>query len=260
MFSASGFSFSRTPSPRSCWVGCDERAPDVAVLHQPVAVGDARRPGEALGGGDARLGDGHDHVGLDRRLAGQLLAHPLPGGVDVLAVEARSRAGRSRRTRTGRASGRARRSGSGGPRLASITIISAGSISRTSARRRCRAPARLAGQHPAALEPAQHQRPEAVGVAHADEAGVVHEHEREAAPQPGQDPLQRALQVAAVGAGLVGYSRASSSATSAESVVESRPRLVERGPAASRAPRPARRCWSGCRCGPRAKPASPIDR
>ena len=40
----------------------------------------------------------------------------------------------------------------------------------------------LAGEHPAAASSApEHERPEAVRVAHADEAGVVHQHEREAA-------------------------------------------------------------------------------
>ena len=66
-------------------VGLDERAPDVAVLHQTVAVRDARRTRVALRGGNAGLRHRHHHVGRDRRLAGQLLAHPLARGVRALA-------------------------------------------------------------------------------------------------------------------------------------------------------------------------------
>ena len=68
--------------------GGDERAADVAVLHQALAEGDAAGPGVALGGGDARLGHAHHHVGLDRGLLGQLLAHADPGLVHAPAVEA----------------------------------------------------------------------------------------------------------------------------------------------------------------------------
>ena len=43
----------------------------------------------------------------------------------------------------------------------------------------------LASEHPPRLDPAQHERPEAVAVAHADEARVVHEHEGEPAREAG---------------------------------------------------------------------------
>ena len=46
------------------------------------------RAGEALGRGHARLGHAHHHVGLDRRLLGELLAHADAGLVDAAAVEA----------------------------------------------------------------------------------------------------------------------------------------------------------------------------
>ena len=60
----------------------------------------------------------------------------------------------------------------------------------------------LAGEHPATGDPAEHQRAEAVPVAHADEMGLVHEHERERARQVGQHLLERGLEVAPVGPGL----------------------------------------------------------
>ena len=64
-----------------------KRAPDVAVLHQALPVGDAAAPGEALGGRHARVGHAHHHVGLGRRLGGQQLAHAAAGLVDLAAVE-----------------------------------------------------------------------------------------------------------------------------------------------------------------------------
>ena len=39
----------------------------------------------------------------------------------------------------------------------------------------------LAREHPAAFDAPEHERPEAVAVAHTDEVRLVHEHEREAA-------------------------------------------------------------------------------
>ena len=44
-------------------------------------------PRVALRGGDARLGDRHHHVGVDRRLARELLAHALARRVHAVAVE-----------------------------------------------------------------------------------------------------------------------------------------------------------------------------
>ena len=48
-----------------------------------------RRARVALRGGDARLRHRHHHVGVDRRLAGQLLAHALARRVHAAAVEHR---------------------------------------------------------------------------------------------------------------------------------------------------------------------------
>ena len=64
--------------------------------------------------------------------------------------------------------------------------------------------ARLAGEHPATIgEAPEHERPEAVRVAHADEVRVVHQHEREPALQPRQHLLDGVLEVTTVGARLV---------------------------------------------------------
>ena len=60
----------------------------------------------------------------------------------------------------------------------------------------------LAREHPAALDAPEHERPEAVPVAHADEVRLVHEHEREATLEAREHRLERDLEVAAVGARL----------------------------------------------------------
>ena len=67
----------------------DERTADVAILHQAVAVRDARRARVALGRGDPRLGNRHHHVGFDRGLAGELFSHALARGVHTAPVEVR---------------------------------------------------------------------------------------------------------------------------------------------------------------------------
>ena len=123
----------------------------------------------------------------------------------LLAVEASCRDGRSRRTRTGRASGRARRTRRSCTPDASITTISPGSTSRTKcAPTMSSAAVSLASTQPP-LEPAEHQRPEAVRVAHADEVRVVHHHEREAALEAaGSTRSSATLEVATVGARLGG--------------------------------------------------------
>ena len=151
-------------------VRLDERAPDVPVLHEAVAVGDARRAGVALRGGDPGLGHRHHHVGVDGRLARELLAHALARRVHALAVEARVRAGEVDELEEAQA-----RLGLGVPVLAAqarrvdhhhlarlhvADVVRADDVERRG----------LAREHPAAtFEPAEHERPEAVRVADADE-------------------------------------------------------------------------------------------
>ena len=68
--------------------GLDEGARDVAVLDQPVVL---REPGgarEAAGGRVAGVRHRDHEVGVDRRLAGEDLAHPAARDLDHLAAEA----------------------------------------------------------------------------------------------------------------------------------------------------------------------------
>src|SRR6476646_152395 len=71
----------------------DESAPDVGVLDQPLAVGDAGLLGVADRRGRAGLRRRHDHVGVDRVLPGQLPAYLDPGLVHAATVDRGVRAG-----------------------------------------------------------------------------------------------------------------------------------------------------------------------
>ena len=84
-------------------VRLDERAPDVAVLDQPLAVRDPGGAREADRRRRARVGDRHHEVGVDGRLGGEPLAHPHAHAVHLGRPRASSRAGRSRRARRCRA-------------------------------------------------------------------------------------------------------------------------------------------------------------
>ena len=73
--------------------GLDERARDVAVLDQAVVARQARRLRVAGGGGVARVGHRDHHVGVDRRLAPEDLAHLAARDLGAVALEDRVRAG-----------------------------------------------------------------------------------------------------------------------------------------------------------------------
>ena len=187
----------------------DEAAADVAVLHHALAERDAAAPGEALGRGHAGLGHAHHHVGLDGRLLGELLADADAGLVDALVVEAGVGPGEVDELEQAELAGRSARPGTGcserGP-SASMTTISPGSSSRTKwAPTMSRAGLSDASTQPV-VELAEAQRAEAVRVAHADHAGLVHEHEGEGALEPGQHLGERPLEVAVV-ARLLGQVR-----------------------------------------------------
>ena len=190
------------PDAGGARLGCrrDERAADVAILHDAVPVGDAGRACESLRGGDAGLRHGHDHVGMDRSLAGELLAHALARRVHALAVqvgvgtrevdeleqaELRRRFGEVVRAQPGRVDGHHL------ARLDVAHVMRADDVERRA----------LAGENPSARDAAQRERPEAVWVAHPDEAGVVHEDEGEAAFEARQHlldpPAPGALEVSA---------------------------------------------------------------
>ena len=177
----------------------DERASDVAVLHQSVTERDAGPAGEPLGGGDPRLGHAHHEVGVDRGLIGQLLAHAHPRLMDALAVETgvgpgevdeleqtqlgidRRAAEGLERTATGRVDD---------DHLARVEFTD----EMGSHDVECRA---LGGEHPSVVELSETHRPEAVRIAHADQVTLVHPHHGERALETGehgeQGPFERAV-------------------------------------------------------------------
>src|SRR4051812_5208723 len=72
--------------------GLDERARDVAVLHEAVVLGQAGRPCHAARGGVARVRHRDDQVGVDRRLVPQPLAHAPARDLQYVAAHPRVRA------------------------------------------------------------------------------------------------------------------------------------------------------------------------
>ena len=103
---------------------------------------------------------------------------------------------------------------------------------------------RLRGQDPPVVEPAQAQGAEAVGVAHPDHVGVVHQDQGEGALQLGQDLDQGPLEVAAVAAGG-DLGRHGDADELGHQVA-----VVADGAGQDARPRPpACRCRPGCRCG-----------
>ena len=80
-----GFSFTLHAEVADRLLRLDERAADVVIADQAHPHRDARRLGEADGGADAGVGNRHDDVGLDRRLARQPAAELGAHLVDALA-------------------------------------------------------------------------------------------------------------------------------------------------------------------------------
>ena len=112
MFSRSGLSFEPHVRAALLLARLDERAPDVTVLHEPVAVGDAAtrtrspaRPGTPDSGTGITMSASHG------RLARELLAHALARARARRGRRAACRDARCRRTRRGTASVAPRRSG-----------------------------------------------------------------------------------------------------------------------------------------------------
>ena len=171
------------------------------------------------------LGHAHDHVGVDRRLLGELLAHAHPGLVHVLAVERavgsgevdeleEAEVGLDRRRRS---NGRTERHP-----VASMMTISPGSTSRTKwAPTTSSAGVSEASTQPLSSLPRQSgQKP--FGIAGADDVAFVHEHEREGALEAGQHLGERPLERPTVGRrlGVEGQlARRCSSATRSLSLV-----------------------------------------
>ena len=161
--------------------GLDEGAADVGVLDEALAEGDAALLGVPGGGRGAGLGDRHHQVGLDRELAGQLRGPSRRGPRGRCGRRWWRRGGRGRRTRTrspcgaGSANRWVRRP------FSSMTISSPGSTSRTTLAPIVARAASSRGDHPAAVEPAEHQRADALRVAGGVQRVLVHPDEREGA-------------------------------------------------------------------------------
>ena len=152
-------------------------SPGPAPYGMPDCLGVADR------GRRARLGHRDHQVGLDRVLARPAGGRSRPGRRGRCGRRSWCPGGPGRRTRTGSpwASGAANRA-ERSP-CSSIAISSPGSTSRTNARADDVQRRRLAGDHPAALQPAEHQRAYAVRVAGRVQRVLVHEDEAERAAQ-----------------------------------------------------------------------------
>ncbi len=68
-------------------IRCDEGPSDVAVLNEPVAEGNPRGLGVALGGRHTAVGHTHDDVGGHVGLAREQLAHATARGVHLVSHE-----------------------------------------------------------------------------------------------------------------------------------------------------------------------------
>src|SRR5690606_16083011 len=75
-------------------VRLDERAADVAVLHEAFAIRQAGFARVADGGRDRRIGYADDEIGIDRVLTGELRAHGFTGRVNKLPADTGIRAGK----------------------------------------------------------------------------------------------------------------------------------------------------------------------
>ncbi len=178
----------------------DEGPAGVAVLDHALPVGQAAGLGIAGRGRGAGVGDRDDRVGVDRRLAGQRLAHPPPRLVEVATHEVRVRSGEVDELedaevllRLGEAD-RARAAGlAEDDHLARLDLahdLGADDVQG----------GRLGGDHPGlglARDAAQDERPEAMRIADADDAVLVHDDQRVGARDLRQHGQQRGHDVVA---------------------------------------------------------------
>ena len=178
MISGSGLNFIRSPCLRSSWPGWMKVRCDVAVLDQPVVLGQARGACEAVGGGVAGVGHRDHQVGVDRGLGGEDLAHsaahllqhpalePRVGAreVDVLEDAVRRAVGGNDLPRLQPALGQRHQ-------LARSDLahqLAADDVER----------AALGGDAEAVAELAQRERPDPVRVAEGDHRALRHHHRR----------------------------------------------------------------------------------
>ena len=199
--SRSGLSLSRMPSWRMVCDGWMKVRPDVRVLHQAGAVRDAGLPRRSR----SRPGCPTPGTGITRSAStGCSLASRAadldPGRVDVAAGDRGVRAGQVDVLEE--AALGLRRGEPGGPQP---VLVDGDQLARLDLADEAGADdvqrGGLAGHHPAALHPAQHQRADALGVAGRVQRVLVHEDEAERAAQRRQHLQRRGLdrQVGAAG-------------------------------------------------------------
>ena len=166
--------------------GLDEGAAHVGVLDEAVRERDAGFLGVAHGGGGAGFRDRNDDVRFLGVLAGQLAAHLHAGFVDGAAGDGGVRAGEVDVFEDA-----AGRRGLGEALGADAVLVDrdefAGFDFADEAGADGGQGGLLGGDHPAAFQPAEAQRADAVGVAGRVEGALVHEDEAEAALDLGQE-------------------------------------------------------------------------
>ena len=171
--------------------GLDEGAADVGVLDEALAEGDAALLGVPGGRRGARLGDRHHQVGLDRELAGQLAAHLDAGGVHGLAGDRGVGAGEVDVLEDAALARRLREPVGTQPVLVDRDQLAGLDLADHAGADRGERGV-LGRDHPAAVEPAQHQGTDALGVAGGVQGVLVHPDERERSAQHRQH-LERPL-------------------------------------------------------------------
>src|SRR5438552_1351286 len=172
------------PEVPDALLGLDEGASDVVVADQPELVGDPRLLREAERGPGAGVGDGNDDVGLHRVLARELMAERLADAmygpapqdrvrareVDVLEHALQPLRGRKRLERP-------EPRGGDGEDLAGRDLADRLGFQEVER-------ARLGGDDPGVVEPAEREGPEAVRVADRVEGVGREQHERVGAGDP----------------------------------------------------------------------------
>ena len=166
-------------------VGLDERAPDVAVLDQALGERDPARTREADRSRRARVRHGHDEVGLDGRLGGELLAHAHAGSVQLDAAELRVGPGEVDELEDAERAGAVGRDGLA--RLVPVLVhdhhLARGELPLDLGAEEVER-AGLGGEEPVVLEPSEDERPDPMRVAEAHELPLGEEDGGERALDP----------------------------------------------------------------------------
>ncbi len=160
--------------------GLDERTADVGVLHQARAEGDAGGLRVADGGRGAGFRGRYDQVGLDRGFLRELAAHLHAGEVHIAAGDVGVRAGQVHVLEDTALGLRFRESRGAQPVLVDgdeLARLDLAHVARTADVQG----SGLRGDDPAALQPPEDQRADALRVTGGVEGVLVHEDQREGA-------------------------------------------------------------------------------